>query len=35
MKMWFHQGNREMFLFREWVPNNSECWLCLRRKVLV
>lgn len=24
MKMWFHQSAREMFLFKEWVPNNSE-----------
>ncbi|PSC76967.1 CTR type copper ion transporter [Micractinium conductrix] len=23
MKMWFHQSAREMFLFKEWVPNNT------------
>lgn len=24
MKMWFHQSTRELFLFKEWVPNSSE-----------
>jgi hypothetical protein len=24
MKMWIHQGTRDLFLFKEWVPNSSE-----------
>ena len=24
MKMWIHQSTRDIFLFKEWVPDNSE-----------
>jgi copper transporter 1 len=36
MKMWFHQGTREMFLFKEWVPDSTGQYvgLCIAMCVL-